>query len=306
MRERSEHWLRLACLALAVLLLGDIGLRVVKRSPLSGLRIPELPTLTVADDSTSGGKGTNQSPTKATGGLAGAKGTNSSPAQAGTNMVSHHKASTNAVAAASAKAPAEASSAEEEHAPGPAGPMAGTNAVRVGKGRSRGTNLMAHAESGLAGTNMASGTNVVSGTNSMKGTNLVAKASKSGKGPNGNGRSGMGMPGGQMGGPGMQKPIELPPAVLARIDRMVDSELMGPVFHPMPSGLLGIVGNVAFLRAPSGQTGMVKEGDSLGEIKLLRIGTNRVLVEEEGQKKELMIFEGLGGQSLLPNEKEKL
>jgi hypothetical protein len=45
---------------------------------------------------------------------------------------------------------------------------------------------------------------------------------------------------------------------------------------------------------------MVKEGDALGEIKLLRIGINRVLVEQDGQQKELMIFSGLGGESLLP------
>ena len=32
---------------------------------------------------------------------------------------------------------------------------------------------------------------------------------------------------------------------------------------------------------------------------MLRIGTNRVLVEEGGVKKELMIFEGAGGVSLL-------
>ena len=68
----------------------------------------------------------------------------------------------------------------------------------------------------------------------------------------------------------------------------------------MPMALLGIAGKLAFLRSPSGQTGMVKEGEDLGEIKLLRIGINRVLVEQDGQPKELMIFSGLGGESLLP------
>jgi len=72
----------------------------------------------------------------------------------------------------------------------------------------------------------------------------------------------------------------------------------------MPMALLGIAGKVAFLRSPSGQTGLVKEGDDLGEIKLLRIGTNRVLVEQDGQKKELMIFSGLGGESLMPKTTE--
>jgi hypothetical protein len=47
---------------------------------------------------------------------------------------------------------------------------------------------------------------------------------------------------------------------------------------------------------------LVKEGEDLGPIKLLRIGTNRVLVEQEGQKKELMIFSGFGGEPLLPQD----
>jgi len=80
------------------------------------------------------------------------------------------------------------------------------------------------------------------------------------------------------------------------------------VMHPLPMALLGIAGDVVFLRTPSGQTGLVKEGDSLGELKLLKIGINRVLIEQDGQKKELMIFSGYGGESLLskktgtPNE----
>jgi hypothetical protein len=68
--------------------------------------------------------------------------------------------------------------------------------------------------------------------------------------------------------------------------------------------LLGIAGNVAFLRAANGQTGVVKEGDNLGGLKLLQIGTNRVLVEEDGQKQELTIFSGYGGESLLPKQKD--
>ena len=68
----------------------------------------------------------------------------------------------------------------------------------------------------------------------------------------------------------------------------------------MPMALLGIAGDNAFLRAPNGQTGLIKEGSELGGIKLLRIGTNRVLVEQEGQPKELTIFSGYGSESLLP------
>ena len=58
----------------------------------------------------------------------------------------------------------------------------------------------------------------------------------------------------------------------------------------MPMALLGIADDDAFLRGPDGQTGMVKEGGELGGIKLLRIGINRVLIEQDGEKKELTVF----------------
>jgi hypothetical protein len=98
------------------------------------------------------------------------------------------------------------------------------------------------------------------------------------------------------------KKADLPPTVQARVDRVVESEILGPFIRPMPMALLGIAGDDAFLRAPDGQTGMVKEGDALGAIKLLRIGINRVLVEENGEKKELTLFAGMGGETLLPPE----
>jgi hypothetical protein len=88
------------------------------------------------------------------------------------------------------------------------------------------------------------------------------------------------------------------------VDRITDSEILGPVPRPLPTALLGIAGNVAFVRSASGQTGLVKEGDSLGGLKLIQIGTNRVLVEEDGQKQELTIFSGYGGESLMPKQKD--
>ncbi|HEX5400042.1 MAG TPA: hypothetical protein VFY06_13435, partial [Verrucomicrobiae bacterium] len=96
----------------------------------------------------------------------------------------------------------------------------------------------------------------------------------------------------------------LSPVVQARIDRITDSEILGPVIHPLPMALLGIAGDSAFLRAPSGQSGLVKEGGEMGGIKLLQIGTNRVLIEEAGDKKELTIFGGLGGTTLLNQSPE--
>lgn len=104
-----------------------------------------------------------------------------------------------------------------------------------------------------------------------------------------------GMPGGRPGAPA----APLDPLVSARIDKIIQSELLGPIPHPLPMALLGIAGHDAFIRTPSGMSGMIHEGAEFGGIKLLRIGTNRVLVEEAGAKKELMIFEGAGGVSLL-------
>lgn len=108
-----------------------------------------------------------------------------------------------------------------------------------------------------------------------------------------------GMPGGGRGGP------SLDPTVQARLDKIIQSELLGPVPRPLPMALLGIAGTNVFLRTPSGQSGMLGEGGELGGIKLLRIGINRILVDEGGTNKELTIFGGAGGQSLLPQPTAK-
>jgi len=103
-------------------------------------------------------------------------------------------------------------------------------------------------------------------------------------------------------GPGMPGRTPAPPlpaALQARVDLIVQKEILAPVIRPLPMALLGIVGDTAFLRAANGQTGLVKEGGEVGGLKLIRIGTNRVLVEDQGQPKELMIFSGYGGESLL-------
>src|SRR5262245_54153811 len=96
----------------------------------------------------------------------------------------------------------------------------------------------------------------------------------------------------------------LPPEISARIDRVTQSEILGSIIRPLPMALLGIAGQDAFLRAPNGQTGLLKEGEELGGVKLLRIGTNRVLIEHEGQQKELTVFSGFGSETLLPKQKE--
>ncbi len=96
----------------------------------------------------------------------------------------------------------------------------------------------------------------------------------------------------------------LPPEISARIDRVTQSEILGTIIRPLPMALLGIAGEHAFLRAPNGQTGLLKEGEELGGVKLLRIGTNRVLIEHEAQQKELSVFSGFGSETLLPKPKE--
>jgi hypothetical protein len=101
-----------------------------------------------------------------------------------------------------------------------------------------------------------------------------------------------------------KKDSSLPPAILARIDRITQSEVLGPVMRPLPMALLGIAGKDAFIRAPNGQTGLLRAGEELGGVKLLQIGTNRVVIELEGQTKELSVFSGFGSETLLPKGKE--
>lgn len=108
------------------------------------------------------------------------------------------------------------------------------------------------------------------------------------------------------GGPGRGGPPgpALPPETQARLDRVIQSELLGPVMRPPPMALLGIAGQDVLFRGPNGQTGLVREGGELGGVHIVRIGTNRVLVREGTELKELTIFGGIGGESLMPKEKE--
>jgi hypothetical protein len=103
--------------------------------------------------------------------------------------------------------------------------------------------------------------------------------------------------------PGMP-PGQVPPALRPTVDRIARSEIFGAVPRPMPMALLGIGGHDAFIRTPNGQAGLLREGEELDGLKLLRIGINRVLIEIEGQQQELTLFSGLGGETLLPKERE--
>jgi hypothetical protein len=93
--------------------------------------------------------------------------------------------------------------------------------------------------------------------------------------------------------------------VQARIDRIIASEILGQVRKPPPMALIGIAGHDVVLRAPNGKEGMLRVGDELGGVKLLEIGTNRALVELEGEKKELTLFSGLGSETMLADPQQK-
>jgi hypothetical protein len=285
MLERSERVLKAICAALAALLLFQVVRLVVRSDPLAHLNIPALPTLPPDTNAPAGGAGTNSL-------LA------SGSAKAGTNTAH--------LGAQVAGAPTNSPSGHDSGKIGTNEPHSvpvqqGTNPLLPIAATKTGTNSTTEPRSG------AEATNTVARPDSIR-TNLRAMPSdvtKRGPGvsadmPPQMAPMGMGPPG----RPGALTAPELPLPIRARVDRITDSEILGPVIRPLPMGLLGIAGNVAFLRAANGQTGLVKEGDSLGGLKLLQIGTNRVLVEDDGQKKELTIFSGYGGESLLPKQKD--
>ncbi len=191
------------------------------------------------------------------------------------------------------------------------GQRKGTNSAPELKSKTNETNTVSHlvkqntnSGSGLAKTNavLLTKSKETNSVGQIKETNTITMK-ESGKGSNS-----LLSPKGMSSFPrseGGKKAIELPPPIQARVDKITQSEILAPVVRPLPMALLGIAGEKAFLRSANGQTGVVKEGEEVGGLKLLRIGINRVLVEQDGEKKELMVFSGFGGESLLPKEKEK-
>lgn len=289
MRERAELILKIVCLGLGVLLAVQLAKLAIHANPLAHVTIPDLPTLPAE---------TNSAATAA----------NRPSAKPDTNNISHTKdlktnvalasSDTNAVPPSKPKEPEtnnSASSLVSAASTSPATNTPTTNTIALVSTNNTSTNAIALTSTNISGTTnkIEASTNVVAAADTAN-TNTASASIKKPSIKRGDLPPGMlaGLPGG--------KSPKLPPGVQARVDRITESEILGPVVHPMPMALLGIAGNVAFLRSPSGQTGLVKEGEDLGEIKLLRIGVNRVLIEQNGEKKELMIFAGLGGESLLP------
>jgi hypothetical protein len=301
MRERAEKALKIICWLLVAVLLFQLVRAIVRNHPFAHVTIPAVPTLSSGTNATpaaapngpapSGG-GTNHPPL----------GTNQAPASlvtnlhptnlvlnlTATNLGANHPVipATNSLGQTNSLAPTNSLPATVI-----TNSMASTNTVAQ-------TNSPLPANS-LASTNSLPSPGAALTNSDTPGTNGAA-ASSSRKKSSRSGSSRGSLPGSFLPGMGMGQPLpELPPVVRARIDKIVDSELLGPVIRPQPMALLGIAGNVAFLRSASGETGLVKEGDSLGDLKLIRIGINRVLVEQNGQKQELTIFSGMGGESLL-------
>src|SRR6185312_4093025 len=272
MRERLEQILKMVCLALALLLLVQLVKAAFHVNPLRGVSVPELPSLPVDTNAVV------------------AKATNSVPIKPGTNSAAANASNTNT--------PAIAADTNTVSKPKPKKDESNSAPVLASQPKLAVTPSTNGSETNAA-IKMVSGTNGSVGglANTNAANAAIAKKSKP-KNP------AMAGPMAMMAGPGGKKAPSLPPEVQARVDRVTDSEILAPVIHPLPLALLGIAGNVAFLRTAGGQTGLVKEGDSLGEIKLLRIGINRVLIEQDGQQKELTIFSGYGGESLLPKPGE--
>ena len=322
MRDRAGQFLKAGCYVLAALLIVQVARAILQGNPLAHVSIPAVPSLSAENHASSAAKATNSSAarkpskneTRVHAEAQARTGTNqdstSTPGKAGTNASVAAESpghGTNVVRQAeSDKQPThgtarlETGAQEGNSASHPEPARSGADGAGIQDAVGQGTNAVTAGKLEAIDTNAAA-RNVPAKT----GTNLVLRDDLVASPHSGPRVSPAPAMMGVMGMPGMgQKLPDLPIETKARVYRIVDSELLGPVIHPLPMGLLGIAGEVAFLRSPSGQTGLVKEGDSMGEMKLLKIGTNRVLVEEDGQKKELTIFNGYGGESLLPKPGE--
>jgi hypothetical protein len=307
MRDQLERIVKIVCIALAALVIFQISRAIVRTHSLARVTIPEVPSLS-----------TNSTAHVEKKNIPGA--TIAKTIKSGTNVQNHAAGNheTNLVSSISSE------KAETNlHATIPAA-ESNTNAVVVENVESLKTNSPALLASAKTETNLAQPAVLTLETNTSvatkspeKSTNSVAanveKNSHASLHPGTNAVSHL--PAALLASmnshshaPMIGMPVipgklpDLPMDVKARVNRIIDSEILGPVIHPMPMALLGIAGNFAFLRGPNGQTDLVKEGDSLGSIKLLRIGINRVLIEDGVDKKELTIFSGFGGETLLPKE----
>jgi len=269
--DRREKFLKVICAVFGAVLALQLALFVAHATFSRGLTVPALPSLPPELDAQAG-KTTNAP-----------AGTNA--IKSGTNVPSTNaltKGKTNSLVTNSPPTPAATTNS-------PSSDVAGTN--------------VDHAKIPLSGTNSPDATQpqiVGPEITSTNASNVVASATKAAtNSPSSKGPVKKGLPSGGRAS-AQSKIADLPAPIKERIERITQGEILAPVMRPLPMALLGIAGNSAFLRGADGQTGLVKEGDQLGSLKLLRIGTNRVLIEQDGEKKEPMIFAGLGSDTLLP------
>src|SRR5581483_3393023 len=284
---RNEALLKIVCGLVLALVIYRLALAIVHVNPLYHVTIPALPALASATTNSAASK----MPTNAV--ATGTKNSTNAASKAATAAKTNAINSTNVVVASTNVADLTRTNLANTTN----GPSGKTNQVVLG------TNSMALATNSLAQNSNAlpiqAGRKPGSNAEPMQtaGPNLPP-GMPPGMPPGAFPGHFPGMPhGGMPGMPGMPGagPV-LPPPVQARIDRVIDSEILAPVMRPMPMALLGIAGKDVFFRAPNGQTGLIKEGEELGGVKLIRVGLNRVLVEEQGQQKELTIFAGLGSE----------
>ncbi len=285
LRQRAEPILKILCLLLAALVVYQLAEIFIRWNPFRGVTVPALPTLAANTNRPASSRhGTNLIMTAG-------QGTNGSPHLATINRTPSVAAgNTNSVSATNL---ATAGTNVVTPVMAPTKTNAETHVVARLESQSSGTNSPPSTNSAGPATNAllsasAGGTNAAPVPQLKKENSMAAPVPQV---------AGMNFNGLQPRGNGI---VDLPAAVKSRINRITESEILGPVMHPLPMALLGIAGDVAFLRSDHGQTGLVKTGDSLDDLKLLRIGINRVLIEQNGEKKELMIFNGYGGESLLP------
>ncbi len=302
MRDRIEPILKIVCLALAAFLVYRLVSVAIRSNPLARMTIPAVPTLSPDTNAPAAGKATNaaapREPAK--------QGTNVSTqsiAKAGTNAIASSNSAKAAGAGVMVEGPPAADSTNRPSASGISNlampSRAATNPVLISGGTTQRTTIVLESSAEKSGTNPTAAQLSVKGdTNTAARLTAAQRAAGGGTRPD---AAMMAMGGSRPGGAG-GRPVapELPPAVKARVYRVYDSEILGPIMRPLPMALLGIAGDTAFLRAPNGQTGLVKTNGEVGGLKLLQIGVNRVLVEQDGKKEELTIFNGYGGESLLP------
>ena len=96
------------------------------------------------------------------------------------------------------------------------------------------------------------------------------------------------------------------PSFPKRYEVVATSGILGkaPTQKPAPPALVGVLGKYAIIRAPDGKEDLVSEGGEFGGVKVIKISTNRVLIEFEAQQKELTVYAGMGSASLLPPKEE--